>query len=59
MVLTRGRAKGGEVKVVAGSVVVIFVAVLVLLVVTQIDKWTCGPPDGVWVEASETCQSLP
>jgi hypothetical protein len=47
------------VKVVAGSVVVIFVAVLVLLVVTQIDKWTCGPPDGVWVEASETCQSLP
>jgi hypothetical protein len=47
------------VKVLTGGIVIILVAVLVVLVVTQIDKWTCGPPDGIWVEASETCQSLP
>jgi hypothetical protein len=42
--------------------VVFFVAVvlpLALLVTSQIGKWTCAPPDGVWVEASDRCIDLP
>jgi hypothetical protein len=44
------------------SMVVFFVAVVLLLalfVTSQIDKWTCAPPDGVWVEASDRCIDLP
>lgn len=44
------------------SMVVFLVAVvllLTLLVTSQIDKWTCAPPDGVWVEASDRCIDLP
>jgi hypothetical protein len=42
--------------------VVFFVAVvlpLAFLVTSQIGKWTCAPPDGVWVEASDRCIDLP
>jgi hypothetical protein len=44
------------------AVILVIVAVVVLaaaLVLTQIDKWTCNPPGGVWVEASDECVQLP
>lgn len=47
------------------AVVTLVVAVIVvlamgaILVVTQWDKWTCGPPDGVWVEGPDQCMELP
>ncbi|MGH2748995.1 MAG: hypothetical protein ACRDKB_13895 [Actinomycetota bacterium] len=47
------------------AVVTLLVAVVVVLalgaalVVTQWDKWTCAPPDGVWVEAADNCMELP
>lgn len=42
-------------------VAVIAVAALLalILVVTQIDKWTCSPPDQVWVESPDHCVDLP
>ncbi len=52
----RGRRRGRM------SMVVFLVAVvllLALLVTSQIDKWTCAPPDGLWVEASDRCIDLP
>lgn len=47
------------------AVVTLVVAVVVVLalgaalVVTQWDKWTCAPPDGMWVEAADNCMELP
>ena len=38
------------------ALVVVLAAALVL---TQIDKWTCNPPGGIWVEASDECVALP
>ena len=38
---------------------IVVVAVGAALVVTQWDKWTCAPPDGVWVEAADNCMDLP
>lgn len=47
----------------AGVILVIGIALILavgaLLVVTQLDKWTCGPPDGVWVEGPDHCMELP
>jgi hypothetical protein len=38
---------------------VLVVALGVVLVLTQLSKWTCNPPGGVWVEASDECVELP
>jgi hypothetical protein len=35
------------------------VALGAILVLTQLNKWTCNPPHGVWVEASDECVELP
>lgn len=45
------------VTLVIGTVVVL--ALGAVLVVTQWDKWTCAPPDGVWVEGPDHCTELP
>lgn len=37
----------------------IVLALAALLLVTQLDKWTCAPPDGVWVEGPDHCMDLP
>ncbi|MDQ4027774.1 MAG: hypothetical protein M3214_06970 [Actinomycetota bacterium] len=38
---------------------VALLAVATILVVTQIDKWSCGPPDSVWAESPDRCLDLP
>lgn len=42
-----------------GAAVLVVAVLAALLVGTQLDKWTCGPPDGVWVEGPDHCQDLP
>jgi hypothetical protein len=39
--------------------IIAIVLLAVILVTSQIDKWTCAAPDGVWVEASDRCIHLP
>lgn len=51
------RGSGG--RITAGVLIVAFVVVAVVLVLTEMDKWTCAPPDGVWVEAPDRCIALP
>lgn len=53
-----GKEKG-MVKVVVGLGTLALVALAVVLVMTELPKWTCAPPDGVWVEASDRCVDLP
>jgi hypothetical protein len=40
-------------------VVALIVLLGVVLVTTQLDKWTCNPPGGVWAESSDECIELP
>ena len=51
------RGRGGRMTIVVLIIVVVLVAVI--LVTSQIDKWTCAPPDGVWVEAPDRCIDFP
>jgi hypothetical protein len=45
--------------VLATACVLALVAVGGLLLVTQIPKWSCDPPDHLWVEAPDHCLELP
>jgi hypothetical protein len=49
--------RGARVAVIVALVLVVVIGVV--LVVTQIDKWTCSPPAGVWVESADECVELP
>jgi len=51
------RRRPGRAYVVAAAAVVVLV--IVLLIVTQVGKWTCNPPGGVWVEGPDHCFELP
>lgn len=52
--------RGGRGGRMTAAVLIVAVIVLaVILVTSQIEKWTCAPPDGVWVEASDRCIDLP
>jgi hypothetical protein len=42
---------------VAGAILTL--AVVAVLVLTQIPKWTCDPPSGVWDGAAGRCIELP
>ncbi len=44
-----------------GLIVAILVtfALAALLLVTQLDTWTCNAPDGVWLEGPDHCVELP
>lgn len=52
-----GGGRGG--RMTAAVLIVAVIVLAVILVTSQIEKWTCAPPDGVWVEASDRCIDLP
>jgi hypothetical protein len=33
--------------------------IVAVIAVAQIGKWTCEPPDGVWVEGPDHCMEMP
>lgn len=41
------------------AVLIVTLLVVALVVAMQWSKWTCGEPDGVWVEAAERCLGVP
>jgi uncharacterized integral membrane protein len=52
----RRRSRGLVLTLAVGGLLVIL---LLVVVVTNLGKWTCGPPDGVWVESVNRCLSVP
>jgi hypothetical protein len=42
---------------VAGTILAL--AVVVVLILTQLPKWTCHPPSGLWNGAAGRCIELP
>ncbi|MDQ3985756.1 MAG: hypothetical protein M3280_04580 [Actinomycetota bacterium] len=56
MVASERRGRSGRWLVL---LLIVCAAVAILLVLDQWEKWTCGPPDGVWVESPDQCVELP
>ncbi len=42
-----------------GLVLLATLIIVAVIAVAQIGKWTCEPPDGVWVEGPDHCVELP
>jgi hypothetical protein len=52
-------SRATEPRFVVGLILLATLMIVAVIAITQIGKWTCEPPDSVWVEGPDRCVELP